>query len=250
MATTNEAAALAVIQATSAPIHDIGSAIYLSPDVFGWAAEWGWSNPFAFYFAGRGGMLGDVGPNVVSSAFGWFEPAMVAKHFDEGVGVASATATAGRMAEAHAKWGRTHLSDVKDLGGIVSVTETLVNGLEDSGLPLFAGWRAAPRSGDAAGRLAQLLQILREWRGGLHLVATTAVGLSPLDAILTNEGAGRAKFFGWSEPFADRVSIRHKHEEAEAMTDRLAATSFSRALGAHQFEEFQLGVTAVHAALP
>ena len=55
----------------------------------------------------------------------------------------------------------------------------------------------------AAGRAAQLMQILREWRGGLHLVATTAVGLSPLEAILTNEGPGQAKFFGWSEPFPD-----------------------------------------------
>ena len=55
-------AALAVVRSTSVPIHDIGTAIYLSPDVFGWAAEWGWSNPFAFYFAGRGGMLGDVRP--------------------------------------------------------------------------------------------------------------------------------------------------------------------------------------------
>ena len=45
------------------------------------------------------------------------------------------------------------------------------------------------------------MQILREWRGGLHLVATTAAGLTPLEAILTNEGAGQAKFFGWAEPF-------------------------------------------------
>jgi hypothetical protein len=70
MATADQNGALEVIQATSAPIHDIGSAIYLSPDLFGWAAEWGWSNPFAFYFAGRGGMLGDVGAEVVYSAFG------------------------------------------------------------------------------------------------------------------------------------------------------------------------------------
>ena len=47
------------------------------------------------------------------------------------------------------------------------------------------------------------MQILREWRGGIHLVATTAVGLSPLEAILTNEGPGQAKFFGWPEPFPD-----------------------------------------------
>jgi hypothetical protein len=58
MGASDQDAALGVVTATSVPIHDIGTAIYLSPDVFGWAADWGWSNPFAFYFAGRGGMLG------------------------------------------------------------------------------------------------------------------------------------------------------------------------------------------------
>src|SRR6202043_4239334 len=74
LSTDERDGALAIVKSTSVPIHDIGTAIYLSPDVFGWAAEWGWSNPFSFYFAGRGGMLGDVGPDVVTSAFGWFEP--------------------------------------------------------------------------------------------------------------------------------------------------------------------------------
>ncbi len=80
MGATEQDAALAVVKATSVPIHDIGTAAYLSPDIAGWAAEWGWSNPFAFYFAGRGGMLGDVGPDVVTSAFGWFEPNAVQRH--------------------------------------------------------------------------------------------------------------------------------------------------------------------------
>src|ERR1700728_3573154 len=55
MGATDQDAALAVVQATSVPIHDIGTAAYLSPDIAGWAADWGWSNPFAFYFAGRRG---------------------------------------------------------------------------------------------------------------------------------------------------------------------------------------------------
>src|SRR6202046_3210959 len=105
MGTTDHDAALAVIQSTSAPIHDIGTAIYLSPDVFGWAGEWGGSNPFSFYFAGRGGMLGDVGPDVVCSAFGWFEPGAVKAMYEEGVAVAGATSVALRMAEATDRWG-------------------------------------------------------------------------------------------------------------------------------------------------
>ncbi len=39
---TNELdAALDVVKATSVPIHDIGTSAYLSPDIAGWAAEWG-----------------------------------------------------------------------------------------------------------------------------------------------------------------------------------------------------------------
>ncbi len=90
MGSTDHDTALAVVKKTSDPIHDIGSAIYLSPDVMGWAAEWGWSNPFAFYFAGRGGMLGDVGSDVVTSAMGWFEPNAVQAMYTEGVSVAPA----------------------------------------------------------------------------------------------------------------------------------------------------------------
>jgi hypothetical protein len=243
-------AALTTIQTTSGPIHDIGTAIYLSPDVFGWAAEWGWSNPFAFYFAGRGGMLGEVRAEVVGSAFGWFEPTAVRTFFEEGAAVASATVAAQRMAEAHALWGRKHLSDVEGLAGIVAVTETVVDGLEGSGLPLFAGWRAAPRADDDAGRIAQLMQILREWRGGLHLVSTTAAGLGPMEAILSNEGEGQAKFFGWSAPFPDCSSLLPKHAQAEAMTDQLSVSSFSHALEPDRFEEFTAAVATIHAALP
>ena len=132
-------AALAVVKATSVPIHDIGTAAYLSPDIAGWAAEWGWSNPFAFYFAGRGGMLGDVDADVVTSAFGWFEPHMVHAMFSEGVEVAGASGAAARIAEAHGKWGEKHYADVEGMEEIVAVTSELVDGLEGSAIPALRG---------------------------------------------------------------------------------------------------------------
>ena len=192
MGINGQDAALDVVKATSVPVHDIGTSAYLSPDIAGWAAEWGWPNPFAFYFAGRGGMLGDVSADVVTSAFGWFEPNAVRAMYSEGIAVAGATNAAMRMAEAHGRWGEKHYGDVDGLEKIVAVAEQLVDGLEGSAIPLFVGWRDAPRSDSSPGRAAQLMQILREWRGGIHLVATTAVGLSPLEAILTNEGPGQA----------------------------------------------------------
>jgi hypothetical protein len=251
MGTTDHDAALAVIQSTSAPIHDIGTAIYLSPDVFGWAGEWGWSNPFAFYFAGRGGMLGDVGAEVVCSAFGWFEPSQSSRHNSKKAPPSRAPCRRReRMAEAHALWGRKHLGDVKGLGDIVAITETLVDGLEGSGLPLFAGWRAAARADDDAGRAAQLMQILREWRGGIHLVATTAAGLTPQEAILTNEGEGQAKFFGWPGPLPGLRRHPPQARRSRGMTDQLSVASFTQALDRDRFEEFEAGVAAIQAALP
>ena len=239
-----------VVQATSVAIHDIGTAAYLSPDVAGWAAEWGWSNPFAFYFAGRGGMLGDVGADVVSSALGWFEPEAVRVMYTEGAAVAGATRAAARMAEAHGLWGKKYYGDIEGLEEIVAVTEEFVDGLEGSALPLFVGWRDAPRSASAPGRAAQLMQILREWRGGNHLVATTAVGLSPLEAILTNEGPGQAKFFGWSQPFPECEEIKGRHAEAEDITDRLCARALAEALPAEHYAAFEAGVGTLRAATP
>jgi hypothetical protein len=250
MGTTEGKAALAAVQATSEAIHDIGSAIYLSPDVMGWAGEWGWSNPFAFYFAGRGGMLGEVTPDVVTSAFGWFNPTAVSAMYSEGVGVAGARGAAERMAEAHTMWGDKYFADVDGLDDAVAVNEELIQGVEGAAIPLFVGWREARRSESAGGRAAQQMQMLREWRGGLHLVATTAVGLSPLEAILTNEGEGQAKFFGWSEPFPDVTAIKAKHVEAEAMTDRLCAEKLAQALPAEKISAFEASVASFRAALP
>ena len=250
MTTANHKKALACVQATSVPIHDMGTAIYLSPDVMGWASQWGWTNPFAFYFGGRGGMLGDVSAEVVYSAFGWFEPGAVKAMYDEGVAVGGTTLAAERMAEAHGMWGRKHFAEVEGIDDIVAVTEEMVDGLDGSAIPLFVGWRAAPRDDNPAGRAAQLMQILREWRGGIHLVATTAVGLSPLEAILTNEGEGQAKFFGWSEPFPTCDEIAHKHTEAEGITDQVSAAALSRTLSADKYPAFEAGIAALRAAMP
>ena len=153
------------------------------------------------------------------------------------------------MMEATAQWGDDHLTgvDATVLAKFVELAERLVDGAEASGLPLFAAWRSRPRVASVPGRAAQLCQILREWRGAVHLVATTAVGLSPLEAILTNEGPGQAAFFGWSEPFPDCTTIGDLHVEAEAITDRLCALQVERLLTGDERSELADAVAAVSA---
>ncbi len=241
MADPDHETALATVRATSVPIHDIGTAIYLSQDVFGWAAEWGYANPFAFYFGGRGGMLGDVGADVVVSALGWFEPGAVRAMYTEGAGVAGAKEAAARMAEAHAKWGEKHFGERdghrrhrrRHRGD-----GRRPRGLGHPALRRVAGCRAGCDS--AAGRAAQLMQILREWRGGLHLVATTAAGLSPLEAILSNEGEGQAKFFGWSAPFPDAAILRAQARRGGGDDRRALRGGLAQALDAGSYAAFEV----------
>jgi len=243
-----EMSGLDVVAATYDPIHDLGTAMFIGPDTQARAKEWGWNNPIAFYFAGRGGTLGDVDADVVASVFGWFNPAVVAAMYNEGIAVHGPGEAVRRMVESNALWGRDHLSGA-GLDDWVAVAERLVDGAEGGGRPLFVGWRSQPRADDGPARAAQLLQVLREWRGANHLVATTAVGLSPLEAILTNEGEGQAKFFGWPEPFADVSAIRHKHGEAEEMTNRLCAADIERLLSAKERSVFAAGVARARSAL-
>ena len=241
--------ALETVLATYDPIHDIGTALYIGPDTLGRAQEWGWANPLAFYFAGRGGVLGDASADVVASAFGWFNPDVVRSMYAEGAAVHGPGAATARMIEANALWGRAHLSGL-DLAGFVAAADRLVDGAAGDGRPLFVGWRSQPRVDDDAGRAAQLIQVLREWRGANHLIATAAVGLSALEAILTNEGEGQAKFFGWPEPFPDVSAIKNRHDEAEDLTNRLCAADVERLLSGEQQADFSQGVARIKAALP
>ena len=249
IAPMDDLSALDMVRSTSDPIHEIGTAIYLSPETFARAAEWGWANPFAFYFGGRGGVLGSTDADVISSAMGYFNPVVLTDLYAEGLAVAGPQGAADRMVEATAAWGRDHLEGVEGLATFVRLADRLVDGAEGAALTLFAGWRAQARVDDTEGRAAQLFQILREWRGAAHLVGTTAVGLTPLEAILTSDGPGQAKFFGWSEPFPDWTGVAALQVDAEAITDDLCAREVDRLLSAVDRRGFADAVIAAAAVL-
>ncbi|MGH9022228.1 MAG: SCO6745 family protein [Acidimicrobiia bacterium] len=232
------------VRAAAQAMHTIGTTMMVDPKTAERGASWGWNDPFAFYFAGRGGVLGDSEPDVITAAFGWFHPGVVAQKWKAGISVDGARGAASRYNEAVALWGRDNLAGAQGLDRIVELGERLINGAEGSGLPLFAGWRSEPRVTDAPGQAMQVMFVLREWRGAIHLAATTAVGLSPVEAILTNEGEGQAKFFGWPEPFADVTQLKNLHEKAEATTDQRCGEVQARILSPAENTEFAELVTA------
>ncbi|MFG2090526.1 MULTISPECIES: hypothetical protein [unclassified Spirillospora] len=230
-----ELSAAETTRAVDQIIHDIGAKWMLDKATWAHGKKNGFDNPFAHYFAGRCGVLGDVDADVVTAALGWFAPGLVRPMWEEGVAVAGAREAARRYALACADWGREHVPDDPRL---CELAEQVVRAAEGSGLPLFCGWRAEPLPEDGPARLTHVLHLLREWRGALHLVATTAAGLAPLEAVLAANPPERAQFLGWQGDFPDCDALKPQRAEAEEMTDRLTAAVYERALSPSERAEF------------
>ena len=233
-----ELTATQTVQAADRLVHDIGSVWMLHPDTRARGEGYGHAKPMAFYFTGRGGVLGDVDADVIAAAMGWFHPGLVRLMWERGLTVADAREGARRYAQACADWADEHLGDHENADRFSELAEKVVTSADESGLPLFAGWRAEQRADGGPARMLQLVHVMREWRGALHLVATTAAGLGPLQAILTNEGEGQARFFGWRDEYPDCTHLKPRHLQAQETTDRLAADVYERALTPAERGEF------------
>ena len=73
----------ALVEATAGPVNGLGAKFYFHPDSLAKGKEAGLDG-FRLYIVGRGGVLGDCHADVVSSAFGYFNPAVIAKMWDSG----------------------------------------------------------------------------------------------------------------------------------------------------------------------
>ncbi|MGH3327270.1 MAG: helix-turn-helix domain-containing protein, partial [Streptomycetales bacterium] len=104
--------------------------------------------------------------------------------------------------------------------------------------------------GDAAARAAHHAFVLREHRGGLHVLAVLASGLTPLEATLAGPGGPEeATAHRWPEPYpAVGVELRDRHARAERLTDRLAAPAYEVLGEAEGHELVRLAREACQAA--
>jgi hypothetical protein len=193
------------------------------------------------YFLGRGGALGDVSAEVVVAAFAFFPPDLVAEHWNAARAVMRPQEAAVAYAGMCNEWGRRNLAGQSDIGRALELFERVADEAAPYGLPLFAGWRALPRPADVPGRLAQVLNVLREHRGSVHACAVAAVGLAPLEANLAGSyGAAGAKFLGWEEPFPDPEPHRADWNRAEELTCAAAARPFEVLSDAERAELVQI----------
>ncbi|GAC1612017.1 MAG: evbL [Mycobacteriales bacterium] len=216
--------------ATKGLAYDTGAGFMTAAAVTEFGQQHGYADMHEFYLAGRCGVLGDVDADVVAAAFGFFEPAALRAIWEAALSVRPAREAAALYTQALTEQGSTVLAGLEKADELAALIERVVDAASPAGLPLFAGWRAAPRPSAPIARAVHAIHLLREWRGSAHVCAVAALALPPLDAIMLNGGAGYAEFYRWPEPWGDGGARQELSAHAERLTDGQCAPAFERAL--------------------
>lgn len=216
-----------IAQAAGSHLSRIGGAFMSDPATLARGEELGYRG-WAFYYGGRGGVLGEVDADVVAASFFFIPLEIVRKAWGKARAVGPVSVAVSAYAEICADWGRTQLPEAEELERLTDLTERLVAGTTPLNAPVFAGWRAVPRPPDAAGRLALALHTLREHRGAMHAVAVQAVGLTPLEATATSKLAEISlKLFSWPQPWPEvSEDLLARRKRADELTDELCAAAY------------------------
>ncbi len=214
-------------------VGDVGAQFMLDGATYERGAELGFTG-LNFYAAGRGGVLGRVHADVVVAAFAFIGPAMVRNGWNEGLALLDPAEAATEFIGCGYEWARTHLpagwSDGSyDAERFVALVRRATDDLEPYGVPLFAAWRAVPWPDDAPARVLHAVHLLRELRGGVHVMAVMAHGVDPHAAVVNKSGAVVAEMLGWAAPHPDVVAhpLHEQVEAAEAATDLQMAHALS-----------------------
>jgi hypothetical protein len=179
-----------------------------------------------FYFAGRGGALGEVDAAVVAATFVFFNPDTIDKAWERTRSVMSRREAAEAFAGCLDAWAHKHLPPEVDYARLADLLGRINDAASPAAAPLFAAWKAVPEPTDPRAVALQRLNVLRELRNAAHGASVLALGLEPLEAVLIKTPF-MTELFGWVEPFPD-VEARHDQwDQAEAATNRIVARAYS-----------------------
>lgn len=237
-----------LITSTAPAVSTLGSSFYFVPATRERGKELGLDG-FRFYFIGRGGVLGDVEVPVVASAFGYFEPGLLKTMWESARRLVSPREAGRAHLECARGYGRAHFAGVAELGGFCAAAEEVVAAADPAAMSLFAGYAAEPLPEDLPARAMQLVVVLRELRGGAHLLAVVASGLSPKTAHYLRRPADFA-LFGWSEEDVPEVTDKDHlaYAAAESLTDRLLLPAYG-VLDSEGRDNLEVGIACMQAAV-
>ncbi|HZE65182.1 MAG TPA: hypothetical protein VE081_01040 [Sporichthyaceae bacterium] len=243
----------------ASPMEVSGAAFMLHPDTFEASGAAGYGHPFEGYFAGRAGVMGDVSTDVVAAAFYSFPREVVQLFWEPGKAVKGPAGGAAQYQKQIAEWGSKHLAGVQGLDRYAELGEKIIAATPCAGLPVYAGWAAQPRVSDPAGHAMQVLMVIRELRGSIHVAGLATSGISPKEAHLLNNpgdcpnrppaGTEYAGLFGWAEPWPDVSPLKAVRDEVEESTQKRMAQLIGAALTADEAEEFATLNNAIYAKI-
>jgi len=242
--------ALAAARATNAPLNELGSAFYWSPQATSRAGAIG-LDVFGLYAGGRGGVLGDRTPEEVDEEFFFFKPGMITLM----VAAARAQAAPEAILAAHlgavddyarATFGAV---DPATVDGFGTAAGAVIDALPTDAWPLVDGYRSAGIPDDPVERAYRSAVILRELRGGVHLDAVVASGLSAAVACQFDRGDDYYALhgFGADDRVAETPEVLAARASAEEATD-LGMAELLAGLDDGQREALVTGAIALLAA--
>ena len=132
-----------LVAQTAANVGSLGAKYYFHPNTLAVGKELGLDG-FRFYVLGRGGVLGDVEPAVVTSAFGYFNPGTIAKIWTSGCEKVAPRDAARAALGANAELGRETLGGAAGLAEFCAAAEQVVADVNPAGLSMYAGIAAEP----------------------------------------------------------------------------------------------------------
>ncbi len=226
----------------------IGAGYMFDPKTGEAGEKIGMPNMFVFYFGGRGGVLGDVDADVVTSAKGFFAPGLVRTMWDQAIEAAPANDCAVAYGEACASFGREKLEAVEGLDAFCELAQKVVDAADISGYAMFAGWKNAARADDAPAKAYQLVNLLREYRGSAHICATMAHGVTAAEAVAVTGGSERLKMFGWDPELKPDDGTAEALASAENATAKMVRNAYA-ALDADEADRFQATLESMAAAI-
>jgi hypothetical protein len=209
------------------------------------AAELGLVSEHQLWVVGRAGVLGDGDASVAAAGLGFLGPDMVREAWD----ALPAGVTHRQVANAYAalcgEWGAAALSrfDPARMARLDELGRRIADAADPAIGAVFAGWRAQPQPDDVGARVALTVHVLRELRGGAHIAAVLACGITPLQAVLASpaapprSGPTWAEHLGWKGPFDDCEAARPARLDAEPLTSKIVASAYA-SIGAAAVEEF------------
>lgn len=199
----------------------------------------GYPRGFAFYMAGRGGVLGDVDPDVIYAAFMFFDKDLVTSAWNQGIAVEGPGPASRRYAGAADAWAVANMKPSADLPRFTELARKVVDGVDSAGLILFAGLRSLGLPSGDVECAYRLVTYLRELRGCVHMHAVRAQGLTALQAMLaSSHGERMAGLHGYQPPYPDCSHLVAKRERAEALTDELMGAIYDDLLAPDEMNEF------------